>query len=368
MSAPAQKVGGSLQWGFRLALIVPGMLALLLGMAIGLQRLGWSLPLSALPLSHSWLMVSGFFGTLISLERAVAIQRRWGYLAPACSGVGALLMFFYPFQVPGWLLVNLGCFVLIALYGALYSQHRLFYHALMGLGACCWLAGNLLWWMAEFRLTPLAYTGVLCWCMFLLLTIVAERLELNRLLKPTLGSSLWMAGGLVALLMGLLIHALMGRAGLMLFGSGLLTIAVWLVRFDPARYAMRATGLTAFAGRTLTAGYCWLGIAGVVALVMPELTVGVGADAFLHAFFLGFAFSMVFGHAPIIFPSVLGWRIPFYRRFYSHVILLNGSLLVRLVGDGLGWHAWRQWGGLLNGLALVIFLLNTLSAIVWTRR
>jgi len=36
-----------------------------------------------------------------------------------------------------------------------------------------------------------------------------------------------------------------------------------------------------------------------------------GYDAFLHAVLLGFVFAMIFGHAPIIFPAVLGIRIPF---------------------------------------------------------
>jgi len=33
-------------------------------------------------------MVSGFLGTLISLERAVALKARWPYAAPLLSGLG----------------------------------------------------------------------------------------------------------------------------------------------------------------------------------------------------------------------------------------------------------------------------------------
>jgi hypothetical protein len=53
-------------------------LALLAGLWAGLLRLGWQLPplLLQLPAQHGPLMVSGFLGTLISLERAVATLGR----------------------------------------------------------------------------------------------------------------------------------------------------------------------------------------------------------------------------------------------------------------------------------------------------
>lgn len=84
-----------------------------------------------------------------------------------------------------------------------------------------------------------------------------------------------------------------------------------------------------------------------------------GYDAWLHALFLGFVFAMIFGHAPIIFPSVLQLPVVFHHRFYAHLGLLHASLLVRVVGDVAGLWAWRRWGGLLNVLAILIFLANT---------
>ena len=55
----------------------------------GLIRLGYTLPViqSNLPTNHGTLMVAGFFGTLISLERAIALGKWWSYLAPLLSGV-----------------------------------------------------------------------------------------------------------------------------------------------------------------------------------------------------------------------------------------------------------------------------------------
>jgi hypothetical protein len=87
-------------------------------------------------------------------------------------------------------------------------------------------------------------------------------------------------------------------------------------------------------------------------------------DAMLHAIFLGFVFSMIFGHAPIILPSVLGVALPFRRGFYAHWALLHASLAVRVGSDLALWPPGQRWGGLGNALAIVLFLANSVRAIV----
>jgi hypothetical protein len=78
----------------RVALLGLGLLLLLAGLWAGLLRLGLALPDldRALILAHGPLMVAGFLGTVISLERAVALGRRWAYLAPLLNGLGAVLL------------------------------------------------------------------------------------------------------------------------------------------------------------------------------------------------------------------------------------------------------------------------------------
>jgi hypothetical protein len=73
---------------------------------------------------------------------------------------------------------------------------------------------------------------------------------------------------------------------------------------------------------------------------------------------------MIIGHAPIIFPSVLGIALPFRSAFYSHLILLHLSLALRVVGDMTAWWPGRLGGGLLNVVAVLLFLGNmALSAV-----
>ena len=60
----------------RLPLIALGVLSLLGALGGGLVRLGWPLPTTpGLVAFHGPLMVAGFLGTVIGLERAVALGR-----------------------------------------------------------------------------------------------------------------------------------------------------------------------------------------------------------------------------------------------------------------------------------------------------
>src|SRR6185295_470892 len=66
--------------------------ALLVALWSGLARLGWTLPVpdDQFPLAHGPVMVIGFLGTLIGLERAVALGRSWPYAVPALAALSAV--------------------------------------------------------------------------------------------------------------------------------------------------------------------------------------------------------------------------------------------------------------------------------------
>src|SRR4249919_2295629 len=71
-----------------------GAASLAAGFWTGLDRIGIALPGEQLGELHGALMISGFFGALISLERAVALNRPFAYAAPAFSAAGALALLF----------------------------------------------------------------------------------------------------------------------------------------------------------------------------------------------------------------------------------------------------------------------------------
>jgi hypothetical protein len=136
-----------------------------------------------------------------------------------------------------------------------------------------------------------------------------------------------------------------------------------LLRQDIARRTVRQDGLPRFIAICLLSGYLWLGVSGIFAVLFGGVMVGPIYDAMLHALFLGFAVAMIFGHAPIIFPALLNRPVPFRQGFYVHLGLLHVSLLLRMGGDLAAWWPGRQWGGLFNAIAFLVFLANTGHAI-----
>lgn len=355
----------------RVPLMALAAFALLAGLWAGLIRLGWPLPPLALrlPAQHGPLMVSGFLGTLISLERAVALSqnqngRRRYYLAPLLAGLGAVTLFFdLPPAVPRGL-STLGALGLVLIFVVIYRLQPTTDHAVMGVGALLWLVGSGLWlagWPV-FWVSP-------WWAGFLVLTIAGERLELGRVLLHKQRTRQAFLVVTAVFLAGLLLSLVALDVGLRLAGVGLIALGLWLLRYDIARRTIRQKGLTRYIAACLLPGYVWLIVGGLLWLVYGgQYVAGPIYDALLHTLFVGFVFSMIFGHAPIIVPAVLGVQIPYTPLFYLHLGLLHLSLVLRIAGDLLPSFALRRWGGLLNEVAIVLFLLVTAVAAIRQRR
>ena len=346
----------------RAPLLVLAFAALFAGMAAGLARLGWPFPAPVAELAalHGPLMACGFFGTVISLERAVALGRKWAYCAPLLAGLGAAAGMLGAPVAAAAALVALGSAVMTAVSVSFFRRQRELFTLTLALGALFWLLGNLLW-LAQWPI----YAAVPFWIAFLVLTIAGERLELSRVLPPSAVARRAFIVALLVLLAGVLVSALAWTAGTLLLGAGLLLLALWLMRQDVARRTVKGRGLPRFIAVCLLTGYVWLALSGLVILVSGGLEPGGAAyDAALHAVLLGFVFSMVFGHAPIILPAVLRVAVPYTPYFYLPLALLHASLSIRLAGDWMMSPQWRAWGGALNGIALLAFVLGTVAAIL----
>ena len=77
---------------------------------------------------------------------------------------------------------------------------------------------------------------------------------------------------------------------------------------------------------------------------------------------------MIFGHAPIIAPMLLGRHLSFDRSMYAPLVLLQASLLIRLASSMAAWLPGRTIGATLNVLAVVLFLATTARAFQSGRR
>jgi len=337
-----------------------GILALMAGLWGGLLRLGWPLPsLAAVAGFHGPLMVSGFLGTVIGMERAVALGARWCFAAPLLTGLGALALVAGLPGATGALLMTLGSASVGAIFVSILRRQRALFTVVMAAGAGAWLAGQMLWLLGW----PI-HRVVFWWAAFLVLTVAGERLELTRLMRPSATSHAAFVASAGLFVAGVALTAIAPESGARVLGAGTIALTVWLLRHDVARRTVRQPGLTRFIALCLLSGYGWLGVSGVLAIVWGGIAAGPRYDAVLHALFLGFAFAMIFGHAPIIFPAVLGWRVSFRPAFYAHLVLLHLTLLLRIAGDLVPSLPARQWGGLLNALTLVLFFANTAYGIL----
>lgn len=343
----------------RLPVIACVAVGLLAGLWAALARLGWALPVSSggLPGLHGPLMIGGVFGTLIALERAVALAgvtgQRWGYLAPLCSGLGAVILVLGGVALAK-VLITVGSFGLLAIFIFILYRHAASYTVVMACGSLALIGGNLLWWAGQ----PI-YLAVHWWIAFLVLTIVGERLELSRVtrLTPTATRLFLIVAGLYGA--GVVLTLFNLDMGIRLAGIGEIGLATWLLRYDIARHTIKRNGLPQFIAACLLAGYLWLGISGLIALTSGAVYGGFLYDALLHAVLLGFVFSMIFGHAPIIIPALTGRAIHWHRFTYGYLALLHGSLILREAGDLLAWMPGRMWGGILNVVAVLVFLAFT---------
>ncbi len=318
---------------WRVAFLALGLVSLAFGVAGGLARLTpFGVPPAAIAL-HGVLMVSAFFGTVISLERAVAIGRAWAYAAPLAAGVGGVLLLFRQAQA-GFLCLVFAAAVLVAASLATLARQRSVEMGILAAGAAAWLAGN--------ASILFGAPAVPWWIAFFALTIGGERLELSRYLKR----GALVHGSFIALMGALVVAPLKPPA----LGVVLVLLGAWLLAFDLARVTVRQSGLPRYAAVCLLGGYVWLAIGG--ALIALQWHYG----AALHAIFLGFVFSMVFGHAPIILPAVLRRRFPYHPALYAPLALLHASLAVRMFWPKIG-----AWG---NAAAILLFLLTALFLVI----
>ena len=351
----------------RLLMLAGVALSLLAGIAGGLTRAGVALPGSPdalwpgrAALAHAALMMSGFLGTVIGIERAVAVKRRAAFAAPVASSLGGLCLLLGHAAAGAWL----GVAAAIAFMGVnavVVQRQRAAHTWLLLAGAGAWLAGNLLFALGLGSAEVLPW-----WFAFLVMTVAAERLEMTRLMRRRPAAQGLLYAVLAALLLGAAMPALAPVAGGALYGAALTLLALWLAVFDIARRTVFAHGLSRYMAVCLLGGYVWLAVAGaawaLAAFGMPVRNVA------LHALGLGFIVSMVMGHAPVILPAVARVKLQFGAFFYVPLAALHASLVLRL-GFGTLDPSLRATGALLNAAALALFAATVLgAALAWRLR
>ena len=337
------------------ALIVAGMV---IGIDTGLGRLGIAMPGPAAErvMLHGPILNAGVFRTLIALERAVAMKtllgRTWTFadLAPVLGGAGLIVLLVQGATTPAVALMAAGAAVLVLVNLYFLRRSPTLDVLTMVLGAMFLLLADLAWLTGRpvASLTP-------WWVAFLVLTIVGERLELAKLRAHGQTAQVTFGLAVAAYIGALLLMVVDEGLGMRLSGVGMIALTVWLLRYDIALLTVRLSGLPQFVAACLISGYVWLGIGGAVVLLNEPVFAGFSYDAYLHAVALGFVFSMVFGHAPIIFPAVIERPIGYTPFAYVPLALLHFSVALRILADLAGNQRVRQAAGVWTGAAIVLY-------------
>ena len=355
---------------WRVGIAVSALLAalnLLAGASGGLARLGLATPAAAIGV-HGAVMACGFFGTLIALERAVALRRLAGLIAPLAAGLGGWLAWGVHAEAAAQLAWTVAAVALVGLY--LHAGLRRAWSLPLAVelgGALCWGAGTAAWVAGDLA------AGVTAWTAFLVLTIAAERRELTQMMRLPLSAQrlfvVIVALALAAVAIGLL--RTFGSAagawsdGLWWFACALL--ATWLLRWDIAPRQWRKSAWLGHTAQCLTVGYLWLlagALLGLAGLAWPG---GVTPLA-RHAVLLGFVFAMVFGHAPIILPALARVRPSYTPWARTPIWILSASLLLRAAALAAGSSRALALAGAAHALAIVWFAGAMLVGVVRGQR
>lgn len=328
------------------------------GVSGGLVRAG--VPVQAWPEAvggHAFLMVCAFLGTVIALERAVALRHPAALPGPLASALaGVALIAGWPATARAMALAASLSFCVVN--AVLLRRQAAAHTVLLGVGALAWAGGCAL------DVAGLGTAAVVpLWLAFLVITIAAERLEMTRSMRHRPGVQTALGAVLGALLAAGFGSAVTPVWGGVVYGASLTALAVWLGRFDIARRTVHAAGLSRYMAVCLLSGYAWLGLAGVAWVAM---TLGWPArDAAVHALSLGFVMSMVFGHAPVILPALARVKLAFGPVFYLPLLMLQASLALRLAGGFID-PRWTAFGAAGNALALASFVLTAAgAALAW---
>lgn len=340
------------------ALAVAALLAAVFG---GLLRAGalspaiaGLAPVQQAAIFHASLMICAFFGTVIGIERAVALGRRWAFGTPLLAGLAGIATLAGSSQAASALFL-LAALLFVAVNLAIVARQRATHTVLLLVAAGSWATG------AALQVAiPGTATSIAWWFGFLVITIAAERLELTRLMPRRPGSQSLLLGATAGIIAGATLVIIAPTWGGALYGVSLLVLACWGWAFDIARRTIRTRGVTRYMAACLLAGYFWLGIGGL-AWCAEALGWAAARDAALHSIGLGFVFDMVMAHALVILPAVARIRVPYGPVFYLGFGLMQVSLAIRLFGPLIAPRL-HTFGATLNALAILAFALTVAGA------
>ena len=294
-------------------------------------------------------MVGGFLGTLITLEKVIPIKKKILYLIPLLNALSVVFFFIEQPRTAlyGFVVSSVSLAVVFLYY---FREQRTIIYLLMFSGAICWIVGNILVLTKSFY--PLAFPW---WSAFALFIISAERLELMKFLPVSSFNKKIFAALLLCFIVGILFS--FHGVGSLISGLALIGTSLWLLSNDVIGINIKKSGLPKFVAISLLAGYTSLLCTGIFFLSLSDQWLTY--DAIVHSFFLGFVFSMIFAHGPMILPGVMGIAAtPFNRLLYFWLALLQASWLIRIFADVSVEAEIRKLSGVLSAVSILGYFIT----------
>ena len=347
----------------RLVALALGAACILMGLNAALLRLNLPAPVNGAELAalHGPFMLVGFLGTVIALERAVAARAPWAFLAPLGNVAACLALMAGAPDVVGRGLMTIAAGILCGIYLRVHRRAPSAAVDVEAMGGAALLLGDVLWLggrgMEMEDVVPL-------WLLFPTLTIIGERLELARIafldeMVETVVEALSGAAVLGACLL------LIAPGSHLVVGPALLGLAVVMAYYDVARRTVRLRGGVRFMAASMLAGYVWLALAGAVwSLWGLQGLNGAAYEIVIHCITVGFAFSMILAHAPVIIPAIVHRALPYHRLMWLPYVLLHAGLVVRVVGLLAEASAVWKVGGAVGVAAILVFMVLTLGRVL----
>ncbi|MEM2095195.1 MAG: hypothetical protein QW777_07540 [Candidatus Caldarchaeum sp.] len=287
-------------------LLPPSFICLALSLAGGLSRMGVVQPPSQqIVLYHGPLLVVGFLAALIAAERAITLNNVFMHVASGFFSCGGLLLVFSSDFLTAVLWLGGGLsFALWALW-MIIKFRKNFSNLFFAAASILLLTGNT-FFVLDY---PTTYY-VFAWVGFFITFIVGERMDMLKIAKASRLTYLTASLSIPLLFTGLAL------AEKLFFAAAFTTLLITAVKHDVALKFLGRKGFGRYLALGLTIAYAWLAVAALVWATSSS------TDAMLHSIFLGFVGSMVFAHAPIIFPAIMK-----ISHFYTPILYIPFTLL-----------------------------------------
>ncbi|ROL56224.1 hypothetical protein D9V84_08615 [Bacteroidetes/Chlorobi group bacterium Naka2016] len=264
---------------------------------------------------HFLIFFAGFFGTLLSVESAVGQRKRILFFIPATIILGLILYI----TTGVWFLFVAGSIAFSIPSIIVYRSRREYITFVL---ACFLFAVGAILYVFNFY-----YPSAIAYIYFLVFYILSERLELAKIVGANKRSFRHFLANEIIVVGLVFFSVYYAYLALRILGAVVFLLTFWFIRNDLARRTLRSREPAKYSAVAMLFGYFWLAFGNLLFFISPSTFWGEG----IHSITLGFVFSMVFAHAPIIFPNVGMFKFYFSKILYYPLALLHISVATRFV-------------------------------------